>query len=346
VTATTAFTLGVPLRVPMSLRYAIKSVSNLHRQGNEPNIFLFATPRGGSTWVMEIIASQPGFKYYDEPFNVRRDNVMRTGLFPNWESLMPETADTERIVGYLNGLVDGQHRHMNPPPFRPHHRLLTNRIVFKIHELEHLIGTIARRCRGQVVYLLRHPVPTTLSRQVFPRLELLLRSAYYNEAIPDQSRVREIRRLGESGSHLQRGIVSWCYENVTALRQADFDGLFITYEEMVLNPVRSCGLLIERLRLGDRDAMLRAFDEPSTNINMSTDETQNMMNDADARRRRVFLVSKWQNRVTPRDLADASMILDLFGLDCYTGDALLPHRRYLHFEDTPHQLTGATADAS
>ena len=99
-------------------------------------------------------------------------------------------------------------------------RLLTNRIVFKIHELEHLIGTIARRCRGQVVYLLRHPVPTTLSRQVFPRLELLMRSAFYNEAIPDQSRVREIRRLGESGSHLQRGIVSWCYENVTALRQA------------------------------------------------------------------------------------------------------------------------------
>ena len=146
----------------------MRAASNIHVQGSEPNIFLFATARGGSTWVMEIIASQPGMKHYDEPLNVRRDNVAHTGLFPNWPSIMPETGDPERVIRYLNALATGEYRFMNPAPFRPHHRWFTHRIVFKIHELEHLIGRIALECHGQVVYLLRHPIPTTQSRRVLP----------------------------------------------------------------------------------------------------------------------------------------------------------------------------------
>lgn len=327
------------------LKYAVKAVSNVHRQGDQPNVFLFATARGGSTWVMEIIASQPGIKYYDEPLNIRRQNVQRTGLFPDWESVMPGTGDSNRIVRYLNGLAQGEYRFMNPPPFRPHHRWLTNRIVFKIHEIEHLIGRIARECRGQVVYLLRHPIPTTVSRRVFPRLELFLASDYYDRLIGDGPELRELKRIGATGSHLQRGTVSWCYENLIPLKHADFDGLFVTYEELALNPDRSCDLLMERLSLPDRGAMLRAFGQPSTNIAMSSVETRAMMTEADEQRRRRYLVTKWQAKVSAEDAAQVSAIMALFGLDVYTGEGLLPHPRYLHFEDTPALLDGKSSGA-
>jgi len=315
-------------------KWILKSVSNVHRQGPLPNIFLFATPRGGSTWVMEILASQPGVKYYDEPFNIRRANVIRTGLFPTWDTLMPEGGDGTAVVEYLNGLAAGAYPHMNPPPFRPHHRLLTNRIVFKIHELEHLIGRIARECRGQVVYLLRHPIPTTLSRQVLPRLDLFLASPYYSRLIGEGAELREIRRLGREGTALERGIVSWCYENLVPLHHADFDGLFVTYEEMVLNPVRSCELLLERLQLSDRAGMLQAFSQPSTNINMSSKETQTMMTESDARARRAYLVGKWQAKITPQEMASVSRVMELFGEDVYRANQVLSHPRYLHFPDT------------
>jgi len=222
------------VQVSTSIKYALKSLGNIHSQGPEKNIFLFATARGGSTWVMEIIASQPGMKYSDEPFNIRRDDVGRTGLFPDWESVMPDTGDPERIVGYLNALAHGRYRYMNPRPFRRNHRLLTDRIVFKIHELEHLVGFIAERWHGSILYLLRHPIPTTLSRRVFPRLDLFLRSDYYAGLLGDGAGLEEIRALGARGTHLQRGTVSWCYENLIPLRFCDFDALVVTYEELVL----------------------------------------------------------------------------------------------------------------
>jgi len=315
-------------------KWVLKSVSNIHRQGPLPNVFLFATPRGGSTWVMEILASQPGVKYYDEPFNIRRANVIRTGLFPDWESLMPESGDGTQVVDYLNGLVSGAYPHMNPPPFRPNHRLITNRIVFKIHELEHLIGRIAKDCRGQVIYLLRHPIPTTLSRRVLPRLELFLASPYYGRLIGEGPELREIRRLGREGTALEKGIVSWCYENLLPLHHADFEGLFVTYEELVLNPARSCDLLLNRLQFTDRASMLEAFSQPSANINMSSKETQSMMTEADVRARRAYLVGKWKSKVTSEEVASVSRVMELFGEDVYRAEDVLSHPRYLHFEDT------------
>jgi hypothetical protein len=315
-----------------NLKQVLRAVSNRHRQGAEKNILLCATARGGSTWVMELIASQPGMKFYDEPFNVRRDNVKRTKLFPNWESIMPDAGDPERFVSYLDALVAGRHGQLNPPPFRPYHRYATNRIVFKLHELEHVIGLLARRCNCEVVYLLRHPVPTTLSRSQYPRLDLFVASRYYQELI-GPARQKEVERLVAGGTNLQRGIVSWCYENLVPLRYADFEGLFVTYEELVVNPEKSCDLLIERLRLSDRSAMLQAFQQPATNITMSTHETQQMMTDADERQRRRYLVTKWQKRVTPDDQRAVTAILDLFGLDVYTGEDPLPHA-HLHFSDT------------
>lgn len=328
----------------LGVKYAIKSVANLHTQGSQSNIFLFATARGGSTWVMELIASQPGMKYYDEPFNVRRHNLARTGLFPTWDDVMPDTANTEKIVRYLKDLEAGRYRHMNPPPFRRNHRFLTNRIVFKIHELEHLVGTIARRCNGMVVYLLRHPIPTTLSRSVLPRLEHFVKSRFYEDLLGEH-RTREIRALVAAGSHLQRGVVSWCYENVIPLTRRDFEGLFITYEELVLNPVRSRDLLVDRLDLPDRKAMQRAFDRPSANIAMSSAETRAVMSQSDQRRKRSRLVTRWKSSVSREDESAVSDILALFGLDVYTGHRPLAAAQYLHFDDTAGLLeAGAEAD--
>jgi hypothetical protein len=329
-------------------KYVVKAVSNLHRQGDRPNIFLFATARGGSTWVMEILASQPGMKYYDEPFNIRRDNVARVGLFTKWEDLMADTDDPDRVVKFLNDLAAGEYPFMNPPPFRPHHRLLTDRIVFKIHEMEHLIGRIARECNGQVVYLLRHPISTTLSRAVFPRLDLFLASKYYADVIGDGPRLRDIRRLGAEGTRLQKGVVSWCFENVIPLQRRDFEGLFVTYEELLLNPSRSCDLFLKALQFDDRDKMMQAFSTPAANISMSSPETLQQMAKQDPLERAASLISRWQGKVTPEDRAAVTEIMELFGLNVYTGADVLPHKSYLHFDDTATLLastnrTGTTA---
>jgi hypothetical protein len=320
------------------LRLKVKSLANVHRRGNRPDVFLFATPRSGSTWLMEIIASQPGFKYYDEPLNPRRENVRYGGLFPDFGALMPDAGQERRIIGYLKELQAGRHGYMNPAPLRRNHRFFTDRIVFKIHEVEHLMDRAARECGGRLVYLLRHPIANSISRTVQPRLEHFLRSAYHAALVGELARAADIRRLALSGSPLQRAVVSWCYENLETLRHPDPSRLVVTYEELVLNPMKSCDLLMRRLELDDRETMLASFERPAINIRMSHAETLAAMASADAGEKRIRLVTKWRKRIEPRQVADTAEVMAAFGIDAYDPAEPLAKPELLHFADTPSLL--------
>ena len=162
-----------------TFKYLLRSIAGYHIQGNKKNILLKATARGGSTWVMEMIAAQPGFRFHDEPFNIRRESVVKAGLFHTWADLQPENCDHDKVIGFLEALKHNRYRFLNPAPFRKFYRPITRRIVFKIHELEHMIDEIATRCDCHILYLIRHPIPNSLSRSVVPRLEYFLKSDFY-----------------------------------------------------------------------------------------------------------------------------------------------------------------------
>jgi hypothetical protein len=340
--AATRPTIGLSRR----LRLLVKSCANVHRRGTRPDVFLFATPRSGSTWLMEIIASQPGFKYYDEPLNPRRENVQYGGLFPDFAALMPDAGQDGRIITYLKELQAGRHGYMNPAPFRRNHRYFTERIVFKIHEVEHLMDRAARECGARLIYLLRHPIANSISRTVQPRLEHFLRSAYHAALLGDSGQAAEIQRLAQAGTPLQRAVVSWCFENLETLRHPDPARLVVTYEELVLNPIKACDLLMRRLELDDRAAMLASFERPAINIRMSHAETLAAMASADAGEKRIRLVTKWRKRIEPAQVAATREVLVAFGIDAYDPAEPLANAALLHFADTPALLGHQSSLAS
>ena len=53
----------------------IENNNNIHKPDGRPNVLLFSTPRSGSTWLMELILTQSGFKPCDEPFDLRQRHV-------------------------------------------------------------------------------------------------------------------------------------------------------------------------------------------------------------------------------------------------------------------------------
>lgn len=326
------------LNLHRKLRFLLKASANFHIPSGERDIFLFATPRGGSTWLMEILASQPGIKSFDEPLSPRRENVARSGLFPGYESLMPDTGDSGSIIGFLQDLQRGKHGYMNNAPFRRNHRFFTDRCVFKIHEIEHLMHRIEDECGAQIVYLLRHPIATSISRNALPRLDLFLNSTYYDGVLANREVAARIRSISQTGSGLLRAVISWCYENVLALRKPGTKWLTITYEELVLNPARAGELLLTSLRLPDRAAMMSNFERPAANIAMSRSETLAAMSSPDAQHRRRRLVSKWLDQVDQNEVSQITEILSLFEIDAYEAGAPLANARYLHFDDTVDRL--------
>ncbi len=323
------------MQLPSSMKYLIRSFANVHRQGAERDIFLFSTPRSGSTWLMEILASQPGMKYYDEPFNVRRDNVAKAGLFKDYAALMPDSGQDEKILDFLVKLRSNHFRFMNPPPFRKNHRFLTSRIIFKIHELEHMIDSIQEFFNAHVIYLLRHPIPTTLSRFQLPRIDLFVSSSHYRERFLTTEQHSESVKLLRDGSQFQRGILSWCFENLIPMLPADDqDRIVITYEELVLNTARWCDRLCRELDMTDRQGMLASAGEPSTNIELSDAATQRVVANSNRLDSKRFLVTKWADKVTEEQVSQAYDILDLFDFNLYPRGSFLAEDRYLAFQDT------------
>lgn len=318
-----------------NLKDWMKVVSNIHIQGKKKDIFLFATPRGGSTWVMEILASQPNIKHFDEPFSIRRDNVRKVNRFNKWEDLMPEAGRDNDILKYIQDLKENNIGIMNPAPFRKQHRFFTNRIVFKIHELEHLINKIETQCKAQIVYLLRHPIPTSLSRHVLPRLELYLNSDLYRNKYLTRHQINEAERICNEGTNFQRGVLAWCLENIIPLKYSDTsDWLIVSYEEILLNPVNVCKIMLEKLEFERLDLMLRAIDQPAVNINMSGKQTSDILEDDDAERRHFKLVTKWKNNITDEEIHMCFELLNLFGLDAYSFGSYIANKKYVLHPDT------------
>jgi hypothetical protein len=174
-----------------------------------------------------------------------------------------------------------------------------------------------------------------LSRAVFPRLEYFLKSSYYREQYLTSEQYKAIVEIVEKGDEFQKGIVSWCFENLAPLQITDNkDWLFITYEELLLNSEKCCYTMAEKFELERLDIMLEAVNAPSANIAMSKKDTLNILQDTDEERRKSNLVTKWKSKVSEQQEREAFNILDLFDIDAYSFDRFVAHSRFLNHPDT------------
>jgi hypothetical protein len=305
------------------LRAIIKSMANVHRPDGSPNVFLFSTPRSGSTWLMELILTQPGFKSCDEPLNLRNPLVRQQLGISEWQDLYDQNA-TLALESYFQAFCDGRLGFMNPSPLYRYHRLLTHRIVFKvIHGGEDRINWFRETFNGRVVLLLRHPIAVSLSREVYPRLHAFLDSEYRRHMTKDQ--IDYARRICDTGTKLERGVLSWCLQNMVPLRHADRGWVIVSYEQMVLEPRFVIRCLVNRLELPKAERMMDRLTTPSGVKAKSDAETRQVLESGT--KQRSWLVEKWRRQVTEAEERRTMAMLKRFGLDAYSSGELLPAER-------------------
>jgi hypothetical protein len=83
--------------IRQSLSRVVRSVSNRHRPDGRPNVLIFTAPRSGLTWLMELIASQPGFKHCNEPLDLRHPDVVRGLGIREWNDLYSRSRDEHAL---------------------------------------------------------------------------------------------------------------------------------------------------------------------------------------------------------------------------------------------------------
>lgn len=298
----------------------IKHLSNWHIPSEDFDVVLFATPRGGSTWIAEVFASAKGFRFISEPFNVRNPNVCRYSGLNNWPDLYSE-AKRATYFEYLAHLKFGKIRICDPKPFSRYHRWFTSRNIFKIiHAGMDRVDEICSHLNAKPLILLRHPIPTTLSREVFPLLTLFNQTELVRKFTSYQCEF--IKKVEVEGSHLERGVTAWCIHNSIPLHSPKNNCNFIYYEDCVLNPSAALAKFQLNFNLklnsGREDVMRR----PSSSVRKSSKPVQKAFknNHAD----KEFLLNRWQNQVTSREVGEIQKILELFRITSYSAESYLP----------------------
>lgn len=305
----------------------LKYSCNFHHQGAKPNIFIFSTPRSGSTWLMELMLTQPGFKSCSEPFNLRMTEVADTLGIYDWDSLYSDEAlpQMERhIRSFLNGELRVAYK--NRYPWQRYYRLFTNRMVFKIlHAGHEKIDWFIRTFNAQVVYLIRHPLPVALSRKQLPRLSTFVNSEY-SKYFTDQQ-IAHAKRIVAEGSHVEKAMLDWCLHNATAIKRHMDKVIFVTYEQLVLDPEPVVNALSRQLDLHDATRIIDKISAPSGSVNQSTKETAAAL--ATTGKGKTWLIEKWRADIEADKEKELMQILDVFSLDIYKSGSYMPADKYL-----------------
>lgn len=316
-----AFRSLAPSGLRRRVKLLAKALSGLQLPTRGDNVFLFSTPRSGSTWLAEMILSQPSFRDCDQPFDIRNDYVREKLGISTWDALYDRGSD-RLLLPYLQAICDGRLRGLTTLGNR--RRLISRRLAFKIQNgWQERIGWMQERLGGKVVILLRHPIAVTLSRQQFPRLDAFLHSAYGQRF--DADLLAMARRIAETGSHLEKGILHWCFETALPLQKIEADWIIVTYEELVSDPEPVIERLADGLNLPEPQAIMNKLSTPSRTTSKSSADTRKMVVGDDRKR----LISKWRDRVSEAEERLAFEIVEAFGIDAYRFGRDMPDERYL-----------------
>lgn len=289
-----------------------------------------STPRSGSTLLMEMIAEQPFILPVREPLNLRREYIKETLDLHSWEELYSED-NYQHIVKYLQSFrfnlkVDS--RFKREKPFSHTWHPITNRLAYKLlHGLEHKTNDLSEDLNAKTVILLRHPIPVSLSREELPRYRAFINSDV--SKLFSEKQLSFARESLENGTQFEKSVISWCFQNKLILEYSK-GHLLITYEELIMNREPIINKLAEYLGLPKPDKMLVRSLKPSGSTDKSTQSNKELLLEVQKGSASFLqLINKWKGRVDSDMVHSAQNILNLFDIDIYSADEIMPSGKYL-----------------
>lgn len=293
------------------LKRLTRMAASLHSNDDAP-VLIFASPRGGSTWISKLVFSQPGFCLISKPLNVRRGVASRELGTSRFSDLCGEEG-WSIIEPYYDRLLSGSVPEFRPLPGDWFYRFRLRRSVFKQNQAGgDLLLHLEKRFGFKIIHFLRHPVAVALSRAEHPLLNEYDRCALRECFTDSQNRLAD--RIIENGSHLEKGVLAWCLHHIPALNSPVKDGLTLFYENFVLDPDSAVAELADYLEIEDPQLMRNSILEPSNVIRKSDVKTQALVNSGVNRSR---LVTKWRDDVGKQEECDLMGILAEFSCALY-----------------------------
>lgn len=303
-----------------------------YEHGDRPDICLFCTRRGGSTWLMEIIAANRGILPLNQPLEILTPNLTpyqyrRLPKFDTGQVVHPEPDQERELRAYVDDLMAGRIRVNAPHRFwASDFRLRTDRLLLKIGDAKSMMDWFDTNYDVDIVYLTRHPIPQALScirNGWLTSTSAYLRNDWFrSEVIGDDQLCTYATDLDRTGDQLERYVLNWVVENLYPLRVLAErpHWLSVSYEECVVDQERVMSEVAARLGLTDLDRMRRAAARASRSSGLSDAAALAAIRSGDRDRQ----VAGWEVQLDDADRAAAARVLDRFGVTLYSPAGPMP----------------------
>jgi len=299
---------------------------------DEKNIFLFTSRRSGGTWITEAITEIPRIRMIIEPFATGSKDPYIQNIFPNeiLESTIPQKKIHEDWMHWFNdAMINGDITLQTEwNPFKIRNYKQTDKVCIKIHMAKHWYDWyINNYPNDKFVYLVRHPIPQSLSSMKLGAkiiIDEYLNDIEYKKDYLSPEMINISKKIKLDGTTLEKYVLNWCLENLVTLKSNNRKLHLVTYEELVHNPKKSFDMLFKYLEhSGINHASIT--NKPSKTATASSVKSAKVIaSDFDPEERSRYLLKRWQKTVKHMDQEKIQNILDIFCIDLYSAYEYLP----------------------
>ncbi len=309
------------------------------KRSDKKDIFIFATRRGGSTLLMEMIYCQKGINFVSQPLDMTRYNPYQKSLPNVAQSKFIHFNDDqqEQLKWYFRDIVlRGKLRGRSQwRLWNGDYSFKVERLVVKILNGKPLMNWFAENFEAKTVYILRHPIPVALSimeREWACAAEAFLNNIWFRESILNSHLISVSEEIIKNGTPLQKYVLEWCLENLYPLTIShEKDVLTITYEELVLRSQKMSAHICNYLELPDaQKAHNRLLIPARTTVSNSKNDI--------VEKGSSYLLKRWKNKIDNETEAQVMEILEEFGIEVYKKGSVISSDNYCHFGSLENEL--------
>lgn len=331
--------------------YYFKQILNklhYHRETGKKDIFIFSTFRSGSTWLAEIIKSQPKVKF---PISSNKIEFLND-IDDYYKTIKPRpfyiylSAEEKQVLkDYIKKTSRGQlvYGRRYTDLFSRYHSFITERSVFRLLRSSYLLDWFNNNFDIHIIYLFRHPIAASLSRKKIwenssnpsywsPNNDYFLKSDYIRKNYLNSKLRRYLKEKLKSCTQLEKFITTWCLENLPVIRKVQSmkhrpEFIVLTYEDLLMNPEKVITFLCRKLDLEDEQKMKSQLQIPSSTVRYSDDRTKNKFENRTYDQE--YLLKKWKNEVSDETEKSIFAVLKKFRVEIYREGDFMPDPEYL-----------------
>jgi hypothetical protein len=310
-------------------RGAFRSAGRLGACNVRDTIVVAGSPRSGTTWLLELLCTLPGYKAMNEPLmyeEARREHGFswRTYLDPS-ENATPQQEYLHAILTGQLGISPAWHFESTSRSSQLLEHATRRKLIVKFCRLNRMLHWFATRFtpRG-LLFIVRHPcaVVASMLRHGGWSDEQLSRSSLRNqvekldEELPDSLRDVFEPIIDRIETKTQMLATLWCLDHYVPLHhhaEAGFPWVLAPYERLVTRGTDDLDRIAGALDIEVTPEMQDSLRSPSSSV------TDQLHRDAEKQ------LSKWRRKLSEEQIDRILQIVEQVGLSRFYTNALEPN---------------------